>query len=84
LRGVLFAWEPVAAVIVTRGWRERRRINSWPAKPVAPATATRINFFWARWSPSVSVTTCMFIAVSQVAPRPLDAIAFRKTMRPEE
>ena len=40
-RGVLVACEPVAAVMVTWGWRASRRISSWPAKPVAPATATR-------------------------------------------
>src|SRR5215207_2511889 len=41
LRGALVDCEPVAAVIVTWGWRVIRRISSWPAKPVAPAIATR-------------------------------------------
>ena len=40
-RGVLVACEPVAAVMVTCGWRASSRISSWPAKPVAPATTTR-------------------------------------------
>ena len=58
-RGVLVACEPVATVMVTFGWRASRRISSCPAKPLAPATATRICGFVARWSPSVSFTVCI-------------------------
>ncbi len=61
-RGVLVACEPVAAVIVTWGWRARRRISSCPAKPVAPATATRTGLVLPRWSPSVSVTSSVSIS----------------------
>src|SRR5262249_12463366 len=33
--------DDIAAVSVTAGWRASRRTSSWPAYPVAPATATR-------------------------------------------
>ena len=41
-RGALVAPDDMAAVNVTAGWRASRRTSSCPAKPVAPATATRV------------------------------------------
>ena len=78
-RGVLVACEPVAAVIVTWGWRASRRISSWPAKPVAPATATRIELLRA---PLVPFRFGHNLRVHRSVSR--SSMARRKTMRPEE